>query len=78
MDTTKDKRWAHLDSNQGPTDYESAALTRLSYGPAEAERIIIYIQAPGIVHPRPGEAGRAGPPRFPAPSRLYPATHIYE
>src|ERR1041385_774291 len=25
--------WAHLDSNQGPTDYESAALTRLSYGP---------------------------------------------
>jgi hypothetical protein len=25
--------WARLDSNQGPTDYESAALTRLSYGP---------------------------------------------
>jgi hypothetical protein len=26
-------QWARLDSNQGPTDYESAALTRLSYGP---------------------------------------------
>ena len=27
------KLWARLDSNQGPTDYESAALTRLSYRP---------------------------------------------
>ena len=25
--------WARLDSNQGPTDYESAALTGLSYRP---------------------------------------------
>ena len=23
----RDSWWAHLDSNQGPTDYESAALT---------------------------------------------------
>src|SRR5262245_35976788 len=25
--------WAHLDSNQGPSDYESPALDHLSYGP---------------------------------------------
>jgi hypothetical protein len=26
-------KWAHLDSNQGPTGYEPVALTKLSYGP---------------------------------------------
>ena len=29
--------WARQDSNLQPTDYESAALTRLSYGPQLAE-----------------------------------------
>ena len=29
--------WAHKDSNLGPTDYESAALIRLSYGPARVQ-----------------------------------------
>ena len=27
IDSLEDSWWAHLDSNQGPTDYESAALT---------------------------------------------------
>lgn len=27
------QKWAHLDSNQGPTGYEPVALTGLSYGP---------------------------------------------
>jgi hypothetical protein len=30
--------WARWDSNPGPADYESAALTRLSYGPTRRLR----------------------------------------
>ena len=31
--------WAHLDSNQGPPDYESGALTNWAIGPAFLKRL---------------------------------------
>ncbi len=37
--------WAQLDLNQQPTDYESAALTKLSYGPQNSNHRLGHIQA---------------------------------
>jgi hypothetical protein len=42
-------QWARQDSNLGPTDYESAALTMLSYGPCEE----LYGETSGRSPPQP-------------------------
>jgi hypothetical protein len=39
--------WARMDSNHRPADYESAALTRLSYGPVPSESIEAGARSPG-------------------------------
>src|SRR2546430_7414338 len=48
--------WARWASNPGPADYESAALTRLSYGPTRTASILVVsggrVRRPS--HPPPG------------------------
>jgi hypothetical protein len=46
--------WARLDLNQRPADYESAALTRLSYGPNAASEGTAPPEGPGTGTSLPG------------------------
>jgi hypothetical protein len=47
--------WARLASNQRPADYESAALTRLSYGPPDSA---LETSAPAELPPKQGAGPR--------------------
>jgi hypothetical protein len=56
------RRWARWASNPGPADYESAALTRLSYGPAQDGPDLSRLRPPGHMGNRrhrwePGPSG---------------------
>jgi hypothetical protein len=77
--SARGRRWARWASNPGPADYESAALTRLSYGPAQDGPILaVSRRAPSRRLPPPTwDPPPPGRPSFPPaphqPARRPPA-----